>query len=79
MLPTFPNLPGLLSKYLISKFSPRSAHSPERDEFLPDLSVKSDDIQPWLHKVFLALRMVLQIVVHMAFFPSAKRSWTFRR
>ena len=45
--PTFPNLPGLLSKYLLSKFLPRSAHSQERflfvlscqiDEFLPDLS-----------------------------------------
>ena len=64
MRPTFPNLPDLLSEYLFSKFLPQSVHGPERflvifscqiDEFLPDLSVKSDDIQPLQQKVLLAL------------------------
>ena len=64
MRPTFPNLPGLPSKYLHSKFLPRSAHSPERfliilscqiDEVLPGLELESDDIQPWLQKGLLVL------------------------
>ena len=46
---------GALSKYLLAKFLPRSAHGRERslviryrqiDEFSPYLSVKTDDIQP---------------------------------
>ena len=60
MHPTFPNLPGPLSRYFLSKFHPRSVKSPERfliilscqiDELLPDLSVKTDENQPLLHKV----------------------------
>ena len=37
------------------------------DEFLLDLSVKSDDIQPLLQKVLLTLSVVLQIVYHKEF------------
>ena len=57
MQPTFPNHPGVLSKHLLSKITPRSAHSPERllvilscqiDEFSPDLSVKTGDFQSLL-------------------------------
>ena len=57
----FPHLPGLLSKYLLSKNTQRPAHSPERflvilscqiDEFLHDLSVKLDDFQPLLKKYY---------------------------
>ena len=76
MHPTFPFLPGLLSRNLLSKVPPRSAHSPESfqailscqiDEFLFDLSVKTDDIQPLHQKVLLALCVVLQIVFHTAY------------
>ena len=58
------------SEYLLSKFLPRSHHSPERflvtlscqiDEFSPDLSVKTDDIQLVLQKVLLALWMEVSI------------------
>ena len=51
MLPTFPNLPDLLSEHLLSKFLPRSAHSQQRyqvrlscqiDEFLINVSLKSE-------------------------------------
>ena len=90
MRPTFPpNLLNPLSEYLLSKFHPRSAESPERcqvilscriDEFLINLSVKSNDIQPLLQKVLLVLWLVLQIIFHKEFsFLSARRSWTFRR
>ena len=74
--PNFPNLPDLLSEYLLSKFSPRPTHSQEGflvifsyqiDEFLLDLSVKSNDVQQMLEKVLLALWMVLQIFFHMEF------------
>ena len=46
-----------------SNFSPRTAHTQEKyqlvlscqlDEFSPDLSVKTDDIEPLLEKVLLA-------------------------
>ena len=37
------------------------------DEVLIDLSLKSDDIQPLLQKVLLALWMILQIVFHTEF------------
>ena len=65
-----------LSEYLLSKVSARQTHSQERyqlvrccqiDEFLIDLSLKSDDIQPLLQEELLALRMVLQIVFHTEF------------
>ena len=57
MHPTFPNLPDLLSEYILFKSLPRPAQTQKRlrvklscqiDEFLLDLSVKSDDIQPLL-------------------------------
>ena len=82
-----PNFPGLLSKYLLSKFPPRSAHGPGRflvilscqiDEFSPDLLVKSDDIQPLLQKVFLAFEWSPNGLSY-GVFPSSTRSWTFRR
>ena len=76
MHPIFPILPSLLSRYILANFSPRSAHSPERfqvilscqiHKFSIDLLVKTDDIQPLLQKVLLALCMVLQIVFRVAF------------
>ena len=76
MDPGYSILPCLLSEYLLSKFPLRSAHSQERlvvilscdiDEFLNDLLVKSDDIQPLLQKVLLALWMVLPIVFNTEF------------
>ena len=74
--PSFPNLPCLPSKHVLSKFSPRSAHIRERflailscqiDELSSDLLVKTDDIRPSLQKVSLALWMVLQIVFRTVF------------
>ena len=73
---TFPNIPCLPPEYLLSKFSPRSAHSQERllallscqiDELLFDILEKSDDIQLEIRTVLLYLWMTLQIVFHVVF------------
>ena len=64
MRPTFPNLPNPQSECLLSKSPSRQIHSQERfqvtlschvDEVLIDLVLRSDDIQPLLQKVLLAL------------------------
>ena len=74
--PTFPNLPGLLSKYLLSKFLPRSAHSQERflevlscqiDEFFPDLSWSRMIFNHCSKRNYWPFEMVFLIVFHFAF------------
>ena len=61
---TFPNLPDVLSEYLLSKFLSQPTRTPEIsqvilscqvDEFLIGLLEKSDDIQSVLNTVLLAL------------------------
>ena len=72
----FPDLPNLIPEYLISRFSPRSAHSQKRylvllscqiDKVLINLALKSDDDQPLLQKEVLVLCIVLQIAFHTEF------------
>ena len=88
MCPTFPDLPHLPSEYLLSKLSPRSAHSPEWflvilscqiDEFSPDLSVKTDDLQTIAPKGIIGPLNGSSNRLSQGVFPSARRSWTFRR
>ena len=73
---TLPNLPHLLSEYLLFKFFPREAQKQERclivlsfqtDEFLINLSLKSNDIQSLLQKILLTFCKIQQIVFHTEF------------
>ena len=88
MHPTFPNLPGLLSKYLLSKIPPAISSQPRKipgNTFLPDWWVLAWSFGEVGWYSTLAPKGIIGPVngspnrLSYGVFPSAKRSWTFRR